>query len=304
MADRSIEGVCPIVVTPFREDGSVDFDSFGALCETLLAGGSDALALFGYASEFFKLTDDERERLAEILIERCDRLDHPSVVSVTAQSTHVAVQEARQFESMGADALMVLPPYERSPPQSAIYEHLLAVANAVDVPIVVQYAPGSTGIQLPPSFFADLYADAEAVEYFKIECDPAGPYITTLLEETNEEPGIFVGRAGYEMIDAYDRGAVGVMPASAMFDIYVQIHRAYHNGDRSGAIEIHRDLVTALNQFTRIGLPFEKEILQRRGIIESAANRDPVAGFDTQSREQFEQYYERFVEPHFSPIPA
>ena len=298
MTDTEPSGVCPIVDTPFTDDGTVDYDSLGTLCETLIGNGCDALALFGFASEFYKLTDSERKAMAEQVIDACEEGSVPSIVSVTAQSTPVAVEEAELFAELGADALMVLPPYVRSPPTDAIYNHLVAVGETVDIPVMVQYAPGSTGIIMSPSFFADLYEEVETIDYFKIECDPPGKFISKLHDLTDHEANVLVGRAGYEMIETYDRGAIGVMPASAMHDIYVKIHKAYHNGQRETAVEIHSDLVAVLNQLTKVGIQWEKRILADRGIIDSPHCRGPEDSLDETYEAIYDEYYKKYVTQH------
>jgi 2-keto-3-deoxy-L-arabinonate dehydratase len=304
MSDPQLRGVVPIIDAPFHPDGAVDEAGLESLCGTLIAADCDALALFGYASEFYKLTADERDRMAGIVIDACTGSDVPAICSVTAQSTYAASREAERYTDRGADALMLLPPYERDPPTDAIYEHLVTVADATDLPIIVQYAPGSTGVTLPPSFFADLYHEAPTIDHFKIECDPAGPYVGRLHDLTDDGAEVFVGRAGYEMIEAYDRGAVGVMPASAMHDIYVTIDRAYRAGDRDRAVEVHSDLVAVLNQLTKVGIAWEKRILADRGIVASAHCREPEATFDDTYDRLYEEYYERYLEPHFDDSTA
>lgn len=298
MTDAKLSGVCPIVDTPFTNNGDVDYDSLDNLCATLIENGCDALALFGFASEFYKLTDSEREEMAQRVISVCEERDVPSIVSVTAQSTPVAVDEAEQYADFGADALMVLPPYVRDPPTDAIYDHLVAVGEAVDIPVMVQYAPGSTGISISPSFFADLYEDVDTIEYFKIECAPPGKFISKLHNLTDDEANILVGRAGYEMIETYDRGAIGVMPASAMHDIYIQIHEAYHDDRRETAVDIHSDLVAVLNQLTKVGIQWEKRILADRGIVASSHCRGPEDSLDETYEAIYDEYYRKYVTPH------
>jgi 4-hydroxy-tetrahydrodipicolinate synthase len=199
---------------------------------------------------------------------------------------------------MGADALMVLPPFVRDPPTDAIYDHLVAVGEATDLPLMVQYAPGSTSISMSPSFFAELYEDVDSIDYFKIECQPPGKFVSKLHDLTDDEAKVLVGRAGYEMIESYDRGAIGVMPASAMHDIYVQIEAAYRDGRREDAVDLHSDLVAVLNQLTKVGIQWEKRILADRGIIASDHCRGPEDSLDETYEAIYEEYYEKYVVPN------
>jgi len=298
--NSELRGVCPIVDTPFTPDGHVDYDSLEGLVTALGRNGCHALALFGYASEFYKLDETEREQMTEIVVEGCADHGIPSVISVTAQSTDVAVDRAERYADLGADALMVLPPHVRSPPVSAVREHLATLGEAVDLPLMVQYAPGSTNMTIPVETFASLYNEVENIEHFKIECEPPGPYVEALHDQTDGDASVFVGRAGYEMIEAFDRGCTGVMPASAMYDIYLQIYDHYHAGRRDAAIDLHTDLLGVLNQLTKVGIQFEKRILARRGLVASDHCRDPETLPDETATALMDEYYDRYVAPNVS----
>jgi 4-hydroxy-tetrahydrodipicolinate synthase len=299
MTDDTLRGVCPIVDTPFTEDGAVDYESLERLVDTLASDGCHALALFGYASEFYKLDPDERTRMTDVVVEGCAAHGVPSIVSVTAQSTQVAVDRAEAIEAAGADALMLLPPHVRGPPVEGVADHVRRVAEAVSLPVMVQYAPGSTNMTLPVETLATLYNTVDNVDSFKIECDPPGAYIEALHERTDGEADVFVGRAGYEMIEGFDRGCVGVMPASAMYDVYLTIYDHIQAGRREEAMDVHSDLVAALNQLTRVGIQFEKRILARRGLAASDHCRSPETTPDEVSSALMDEHYERYLAPHF-----
>lgn len=300
MTSVDIQGICPIVDTPFKQNGDVDFTGLERLSETLINDGCHALALFGFASEFYKLNESERERMTKIVVDACNRGNTPSIISVTGQSTDLAIQEAQFIEESGADAMMLLPPFIRGPPTDEIGNHVKNVAESVSIPVMVQYAPGSTGISLSPEFFADLYKEVDNVDYFKIECNPPGKFINRLHELTDGEAKALVGRAGYEMIEGYDRGAVGVMPASAMYDIYLQIHDLYNTNKREAAIDLHSELVAILNQLTKVGIQWEKRILAERGLAESDYCRSPEHTFDDTYDALFDEYYQKYVEPNIN----
>jgi len=303
MDEDPMQGVCPIVDTPFTDDSDVDYESLENLIDVLATNGCHALAMFGVASEFYKLTDDERERMTKLLIDGCQGHNTSSVVSITPYATSIAVEEAERAESLGADALMVFPPAFRDPDVSEIAGHLEAIGEAVTIPVMIQYAPEVSGVQIGPEVLAQLYEDVDAITHFKIECDPPGKYITKLLDLTDDEANVLVGNAGYHMIEAYDRGATGVMPASSMYDIYLDIHDAYQTGDRNRAIEIHTDLLAMLNQLTKVGMQYEKELLSRRGIIRSNYCRQPETTPDEYYDEIFDDYYQKYIEPKISTTP-
>lgn len=212
MSETDLGGVIPTVYSTFTEDGEIDYESLRRQVRTLLDDGCHGLALFGLASEYYKLTDGEREAMRDVVVDLCEEAGIPSVVSVTHHATEVAIERARAAERAGADYLMLLPPFFLGPSEDQVYDHAKRVTNAVSTPIVFQYAPDHTGVTMSAERLAELYEETETITHFKIENEPPRPYVTELLDETDGECSILIGRSGYQMIEAYDRGAVGVLP--------------------------------------------------------------------------------------------
>lgn len=264
-------GNCPIIATPFTTDGAVDYDSLRNEIEVIADRGCKAATMFGIASEFDKLSGEERRRVADVVTDTADEVGIASVLSVTHEATRVAVEHATEYEELGADCIMVFPPRQRGTVEE-ILDHLRRIGEAVDLPVMVQHTPRNADIE--PEQFVDLHDRVSNIRYFKIELQPPGPYISELEEKTGEDVNILVGNWGYKMMDAYDRGAVGVMPISFYDELYVAIDRRYQNGDRQGAIELHDELLAFLNDIR--GIPGAKWILADRGIIETPYCREPV----------------------------
>lgn len=305
-----LRGVLPIVATPFTASGEVDRPSFEKLIDTLPGWGAAGLTLFGIAGEYYKLTDAERQWMAAELTRRCRSLGVHSVVSVTDHATEVAVETARRWAGMGADALMLLPPFFLKPGAAATDQHIRAVAQAVPgTPIMVQYAPEQTGVAIPPATLASIAKDLPNVGDFKIECKPPGPYITRLIEMAGGEAGggvrVHVGNAGYNMIESFDRGAVGLMPGCSMTDLYCDILDALGTNRRDRAVDLHTTLLALLNQIRQdveMIIRFEKHILVKRGVIANDACRRPTHQPDPYEWKMFEMLYAR-VQPLLKATP-
>ena len=242
-----IKGICPIVASPFTDNGEVDYESLDKLVKHLLNGGCHAVTLFGIAGEYYKLSDDEREKMAQVTIKAAKEVGGKTIISVTDHSTEVAVKRAKHFEELGADCLMLLPPFFLKPGAKYLYEHMRAIANAVEIPIMAQYAPEQTGVAIPPETFCKLEKECPNMIYYKIECKPAGPYVTNLMNLTDGKMKIFVGNAGFQLIECMDRGAIGAMPGCSMYDVYLDIYNHYADGDRETAIKLHNKLLPMLN---------------------------------------------------------
>ena len=289
-----IKGICPIIATPFLENGEVDYESLENLVKTLLLGGCHAVTLFGIAGEYYKLTDEERKKMVAVTVKAAKAVGGKTIISVTDHATEVAVKSAKMFEEMGADCLMMLPPFFLKPGAAYLYEHMKAIGNAVKIPVMAQYAPEQTGVAIAPDVFVRLQKECPNIIYYKIECKPAGPYVTNLTKLTDGKMKIFVGNAGFQFIECSDRGAIGAMPGCSMYDVYLDMYRKYTEGDRQGAIEVHNRLLPMLNhirQNVEQIISFEKRILARRGIIKTPYCRKPSYDTDEYFDRIFDEFY-------------
>jgi len=300
-----IKGICPIVAAPFAADESVDYDSLRNLVATLARGGCHAVTLFGIAGEYYKLDDAEQLEMMRVTVDEAHRHNVPVVVSNTRHSTSSAVAFAKEIEKAGADCMMFLPPFFLKPGADLIYQHALAVSKSVpDMPVMMQYAPDQTGVAIAPDVFAKLTEEAPNVVYYKIECKPAGKYISNLVGMLGDRIRVFAGNAGYQMLETFDRGAVGAMPGCSMFDLYLDIYDKYFAGDRKGAIEAHSFILPILNhirQNVEEIIYFEKKILKRRGIIATDVCRRPAFSTDDEFERLFEEYY-AITSPRFRNV--
>lgn len=294
-----IKGICPIIATVFNDDGSIDYNGMENLIKTLIKGGCHAVTLFGIAGEYYKLNDEERRKMVELTVRVCREQGGKSIISVTDHATEKAVEQAKFFEQAGADCLMLLPPFFLKPGAAYLYEHMKAIAKAVKIPVMAQYAPEQTGVAIAPAVFKQLGEECPNVMYYKIECKPAGPYITNLLNLTEGKSKIFVGNAGFQLIEAMDRGAIGAMPGCSMYDIYLKIYNAYISGNRDEALRIHNALLPMLNhirQNVEQIISFEKRILKLRGIIKSDYCRKPSYDSDEYFDRLFDDLYKELKE--------
>jgi 4-hydroxy-tetrahydrodipicolinate synthase len=147
--------VLTAIVTPFHEDGSVDFDSFQRLARHLVENGSDGIVVSGTTGESPNLTDDERLDLFRASIEAIG--DDATVVAGTGTySTAHSVHLTEQAHKLGADAFLVVTPYYNKPPQRGIVAHFAEIARASDKPIVVYNIPGRVVINIEPETISRL----------------------------------------------------------------------------------------------------------------------------------------------------
>lgn len=299
----TLKGICPIIATPFTSAGEVDYDSLQNEVYFMADHGCHGVTLFGIAGEYYKLSDDEALKMVRVVVDACRKKDIPSIVSVTTHSTELAVKRAQLYQDMGADSLMLLPPFFMKPGSGAIFEHMKAVCNSVSIPVVLQYAPEQTGVTIDPAMLARIGSECTTDIYYKIECKPAGPYTTKILNEINHEKKVFIGNAGYQFIELFDRGSIGVMPGGSMFDLYLDIYNAYENNQRLKAMDLHgRVLLPILNhirQNVEMIISYEKTIMARRGMIATDYCRLPTFTRDATFDALFDEFFE-LTKPYLS----
>jgi 4-hydroxy-tetrahydrodipicolinate synthase len=153
------------IVTPFKPDGSVDYQGFRALAAHLVANGSDGLVVTGTTGESPTLSDEERFSLYEAALDEVG--DRATVVAGTGTySTHHSVELTKRAHDIGAHGFLVVTPYYSKPPVRGIVEHFKAIAAATDRPIVAYNIPGRVVLNLETDAIAQL-AEIPAVRAVK-----------------------------------------------------------------------------------------------------------------------------------------
>ena len=145
--ERKLTGVCPILPTPFDMENKIDVESLKRVVRFMLECKVSGIALFGNASEAFALTQEEKELIARVVVsENAGAV--PLIFGAGGTSTETALVSCRWAESAGADVLMIMPPYMIKPNGKQVYDFYAAIASAVHTPIMIQDAPGASGVNM------------------------------------------------------------------------------------------------------------------------------------------------------------
>jgi 4-hydroxy-tetrahydrodipicolinate synthase len=147
--------VLTAIVTPFREDGSIDFDAFQRLARHLVENGSDGIVVAGTTGESPTLADEERIDLFRAAIEAVGK-DATIVAGTGTYSTAHSVHLSERATELGADALLIVTPYYSKPPQRGIVAHFEEIARASDKPIVVYNIPSRVVVNIEPETIKEL----------------------------------------------------------------------------------------------------------------------------------------------------
>jgi len=148
-------GCYTALATPFDHAGHIDENAFRRLIRAQIKGGVSGLVACGSTGEAATLTHEEYRRVITICLEE-SRGDVPVIVGVGTNATWKAVETAREAESLGADALLVLAPYYNKPTQDGLVRHFVTVARSTRLPIMVYNIPGRTAVNILPATLAKM----------------------------------------------------------------------------------------------------------------------------------------------------
>jgi 4-hydroxy-tetrahydrodipicolinate synthase len=278
----TLKGVYPILLTTFHEDGSLDLESQVRLVHHLIESGAHGLGLFGNASEGYALTGTERASILAAVRHEV-KGSVPLVVSSGHTGADAAVELSREAEALGADALMVLPPYYMKTDADGMMFYFEAISRAVTIPIMVQDAPLMTQVIMPPTLLGRMGREIERVEYAKVEAPPTAVKTSAVVQAGGLT--VFGGLNGQFLIEEYDRGARGIMPGSDMARVYVEIWNRLEAGDRHAAWQVFSKALPLIRFELQPGLGVSamKHNLVAQGVIRSARVRNPTSSLDAQS---------------------
>ncbi|WP_425838716.1 dihydrodipicolinate synthase family protein [Streptomyces fractus] len=283
----SLTGVVPVVPTVFHADETLDLDGTARVADYLVDSGVDGMCVLANYSEQFSLTDDERDLVARTVLERvAGRV--PVIVTTSHYSTRVTAERSRRAQQLGAAMVMVMPPFfgaTMAVPRPAVVDFFAAVADAVDIPIMVQDAPLST-TPLPVDLFYDLVTRVPQVTHAKIEVPGAADKLRTLISKLGDAlPGPFDGEESITLIPDLDAGAVGTMCSAMVPGELGRIVRQYRAGDRAGANAAWEALMPLIHFENRqCGLRAQKILMAEGGIIGSERTRAPFGPVSPETR--------------------
>ena len=272
LTDR-IQGIFPVVQTALADDGTLDEQSLERQVAFCIEAGAHGLVYPVLGSEYQFLSDNERQHLVEVVVGTAAGTI-PVIAGVASSSTAVAAEHAAHAKRAGASAVIAMPPYIAVARPDEIFEYYRRIAEAADLPVVIQHAPQGPGVDI--TFLRRLLKDVEHVRYIKEEMEPSAHNISSLLAA--KIPGcwgVFGGGWCRWMLSELERGANGFMPSVEVVDVHVQIWNTFQAGEISEARRLFNLLTPFINLTFNLGLPLVKEVLMCRGLIRSSRMRQP-----------------------------
>ncbi|MEX0612589.1 MAG: dihydrodipicolinate synthase family protein [Pirellulales bacterium] len=270
----TINGIVPVIPTPFTDQEAIDAPTLRTAVNFAASRKMAAICLPAYGSEFYKLSESERELVVTLAIDSCSgRI--PVIAQANHPSAKIAAEVARRYEQIGADVISFALPRQFGATDDDLLNYCGRIADAVSCPILIQdFNPGG------PTISADFIAIAcqrhANIAYFKLEEPMILDKLVKVREKVGDRVRLLGGWGGYFMLESIAGGMCGFMPGLAVCDLLDRVYRAALAGDQHRTYDLFASLLPyiafSLQDFEMF-LQMEKRLLMRRGIFVNARCR-------------------------------
>lgn len=282
----NFEGVHSVLPTPFKAGGDIDHDSLARVVDFAIDAGVQGITALGVTGEVSRLSDRERTAVVQTVVRQAYRRAQV-IVGASADGLRTCIEFSKEAKALGATAVMISPPRFSKLNSEAVVSHYKAVAEAVDLPIVVQDYPPYCGYPMETALLLRIAREVPAARTIKLEDPPTPLKVSRILAAAGEtRVAVLGGLGGVFLLEELMAGAAGVMTGFAFPDVLVTIIAKYRAGEVDAAAALFFQYVPLMRFEAQdvIGLGIRKEILRRRGIITDASTRAPGAVLDEGTR--------------------
>lgn len=269
MSQNIFKGLGIALITPFNASGAVDYVVLKQLVEYQLKNGADFFCILATTGETPTLTDDEKQRIKELVVEVvAGRV--PILMGCGGNNTAAIVEELHTRDFSGIDGILSVCPYYNKPSQEGLYQHFKTIANATDMKVVLYNVPGRTGVNMKAETTVRLACDCKNIVAVK----EASGNLEQVDEIIKNKPDTFDVISGddaltFPMIAC---GAVGVISVigNALPKEFSRMLRLEQNGEFEPARKIHHMFTDLFNLLFVDGNPAGvKTMLHEMGMIEN-----------------------------------
>lgn len=269
MIQTRLRGLGVAMITPFKEDESVDYDALRRLVDYLLENSTDFLCILATTAETPTLTEDEKHHIKELVVERVNgRI--PIIMGVGGNCTRSVIHTLETEDLSGIDGILSVVPYYNKPSQEGLYQHYKAIATSTNMPIVLYNVPGRTGVNMKAETTLRIANDFKNVVAIK----EASGDITQMDDIIKNKPSTFQVISGDDGITypLLTLGAVGVISVigNAFPREFSRMVRLALQGDYANALTIHHKFAELFKLLFVDGNPAGvKSMLNAMGMIEN-----------------------------------
>jgi 4-hydroxy-tetrahydrodipicolinate synthase len=204
---KKFRGVYTVMITPLDEHGAVDLKALAAFTDWQVRQGIHGLIPLGSTGEFLSLSEDERDGVARTVIETvAGRV--PVLIGAGAEDTRECVRLSRKAEAMGADGVMIIPPFYSTPTDDELVHHYRTVASSISIPIMVYNNPATANVDLKPEL-VERIAEIDGCDYIK-ESTLEVTRVRDIIRLAGDNMTVFGGILGFESFVMGAQGWVAV----------------------------------------------------------------------------------------------
>lgn len=286
---QQFRGTGVALVTPFRDDLSVDFDGLTAVVEHCIAGGVDYFVMLGTTAESATLSKEEKAQVVSH-IKTVVKSRKPLVLGLGGNNTASIVEELKELDTSGIDAILSVSPYYNRPAQEGIYAHFAAIATASPLPVILYNVPSRTGSNMEVATSLRLARDFENI----IGIKEAAGNIIQALHLLKDRPSGFLVISGDDMlalpmVSAGGDGVISVIGQGVVAP-FCDMMRFGLEGAFAKAYPLHFELMPIIDLIFEEGNPAGiKAVLASKGLLRDNV-RLPLVKSTEQLRKKIDAY--------------
>ena len=284
--------VATAMITPFNDDGSINYEVAERVIEHLIQNGTDTIVVCGTTGETPTLTVQEKRDFIDFTIKKVNKRI-PVIAGVGLNDTAYTIEATKVVEAFGADGIMVVAPFYNKPNQRGIYAHFEAVAKVTDLPVVIYNVPGRTGVNITSQTTIDLCK----IPNIRIVKEASGSLdqMTEILANVSDDTYVYSGDDALTLplVSVGGRGVISVVSHVCGNEMQAMI-RAFDEGRHDVAAKYHQALLPVIQKLFENPSPVPiKYALSKFGFSVEKV-RLPMVELTTEEKNLFDQVWEQF----------
>jgi len=288
-----MQGAMTALITPFK-NGKVDEETYAKLIQRQIDNGIDWVVPVGTTGESATLTHEEHKKCIEIAVEVCKGTNTKVLAGAGSNSTHEAIDLAKFAEDKGADAILSVSPYYNKPTQKGLYEHYKALANSVEIPVVLYNVPGRTCSNIEVDTAIRLFNDVENIVAIK---EATGKIENVVAMLSKSKISVISGddAINYPILATGGKGVISVTSNLLQKKLSELVHKALE-GDFEKSREINEELYD-INKVLFIEsnpIPI-KYAMYEAGLLPTLEYRLPLVEPSIENKKRIKEILKRYI---------
>ena len=289
------KGVCPVVNVPFNKDFTVDYKGLDNIVNYVVEQGCESICLFAFNSEPYKLSFSEKKETIEKFLKSANKRIE-TLIGIVENSIGDCSELGITARDFGADGIILYPPALSTPGGDELLNYFKTIADNVDLPVMIQDNPRSTGVNMSLEFLVDAYKKIPQFDYIKVECPIPMRKMKQIMALTDGNLKCYSGNGGIFAVDAFLNGAYGIMPGVVMCGHFNKMYKLLNEGNIDAARTMFEKILPFTwyeDQSLEFYVSCEKYLLKELGIIENDIVRKPEVKLEENEKKELIDLFKR-----------